>query len=124
MTLKIATRNKREIVDISSRIEKELKGEGLVNVFVKHTTAAITAADLDPGTDDDILDAIKQMTPQGQWRHPHDPSHFPDHLWAVLIGPSLTMPYENGKLKLGTWQRVILIEFDGPRERQIEISVT
>jgi secondary thiamine-phosphate synthase enzyme len=123
MTLKIKTLKKRDVVDITDKIEVALEGSGLVNIFVKHTTAALTTADLDPGTDIDLLDAIENMTPKGLWRHPHDPSHFPDHLWASLIGPTLMVPYIQGKLSLGTWQRIILIELDGPRDRYVEVNI-
>ena len=100
-----------------------LSGNGLVNVFVKHTTCAVTIADLDPGTDQDYLDAFEAMTPQRQWGHPHDPAHFPDHLWSAAVGPSLTIPFQNGKLQLGNWQSIVLIELDGPRQREIVITV-
>jgi secondary thiamine-phosphate synthase enzyme len=123
MNLTVATNAKRQVIDITELLEKELAGSGIATVFVKHTTAAITAADLDPGTDEDLLDAITAMTPQKQWRHPHNPAHFPDHLWGSIIGPSLTIPFSNAKLQLGTWQRVILLEFNGPKTRNIELTV-
>jgi secondary thiamine-phosphate synthase enzyme len=122
-TLTISTKSKRQIVDITDMAEQKLSGSGLANVFVAHTTAALTTADLDPGTDLDILDAIAAMTPDMNWRHPHDPEHFPDHLWASVIGPSVSIPYEDGKFILGTWQRLVLIEFDGPRERIVKLSL-
>lgn len=117
----ISTQAKRQIIDITHEVEAQLTGSGVVTVFVKHTTAAITTADLDPGTDQDILDALAAMTPDKHWRHPHDPSHFPDHLWASIIGPSIIVPFQDSKLQLGTWQRIILIELDGPRDREIEV---
>jgi secondary thiamine-phosphate synthase enzyme len=122
MLVKVSSTAKRQIVDITDLIEEKLEGSGLVNVFIKHTTAAITLADLDPGTDQDILDAFAYMTPKKQWRHPHNPSHFPDHLWSSIIGPSLLIPYNGAKLQIGTWQRVIVVELDGPKDRQIELS--
>lgn len=118
----VQTDKPRQVLDITDRVEAELKGNGLVSLLVQHTTAALTLADLDPGTDQDILDAIESMTPQKNWRHPHDPGHFPDHLWSALISPSLTLPFKDGKLQLGTWQRLILIELDGPRQRQIVLT--
>ncbi|TSC54399.1 MAG: hypothetical protein LiPW16_48 [Microgenomates group bacterium LiPW_16] len=92
-------------------------------MFLTHTTAALTTADLDPGTDLDILDAFWEMIPKLKYRHPHDPSHVPSHILSSLIGTSLTLPFENKKLVLGTWQRIVLIELDGPREREIVISL-
>lgn len=123
MTIQLKTSKKRQIIDITGQVQAQLEGSGLVNVFIKHTTMAVTVADLDPGTDQDIIDALEAMTPQKPWRHPHDPGHFPDHLWSALIGPSVTLPYHNGRLQLGSWQRVIVIELDGPRERQLELTL-
>lgn len=118
----IETSEKRQLVDITDQVADEVQGRGVVQVFVRHTTAAITTADLDPGTDQDILDALTAMTPAKDWQHPHDPGHFPDHLWATIIGPDVSIPYLNGQLQLGQWQRIILVELDGPRERQLTLT--
>ncbi|HEX4207254.1 MAG TPA: YjbQ family protein, partial [Ktedonobacteraceae bacterium] len=90
--------------------------------FAAHTTCALTTADLDPGTDLDLLQALRKLLPQMSYRHPHNPEHAPDHLLSSLIGPSVTIPYVNHRLALGTWQRVILVELDGPRQRTVHIS--
>jgi|SRR5579884_645379 len=123
MLLNIQTKQKRQVIDITEELKAAITGSGLVNLFIRHTTAAITTADLDPGTDQDYLKAIEQMTASGPWGHPHNPSHFPDHFWSTLIGANLTVPFEDGKMLLGQWQRVVLIELDGPRNRQVEITV-
>ncbi len=130
--LKVKTKQKKEVVDITNRVNELLKDNnddndddrrGLVNILVTHTTAALTTADLDPGgTDLDYLEAFEQLVPKLNFRHPHDPSHMPDHVLSSLIGTSLTLPVQKGKLVLGTWQRLVLFEFDGPRERQIMVS--
>lgn len=127
MVLEVKTSDKRQVVDITDEVAKCLQAgqSGVVNVFIKHTTAAITTADLDPGTDLDILDFLQSLIPDppvGGWRHPHDPSHAPDHLLSSLIGPEVTVPVLNGSLELGAWQKIILIEIDGPRQRQVEIT--
>ena len=123
----VETSEKRQVIDITDLINQELEKqnfkEGLCNLFLTHTTAAITTADLDPGTDQDYLDAFEAMIPKLNYQHPHDPSHTPDHLLSSLIGTSLNLPVETGQLVLGTWQRVILIEFDGPRQREIVINL-
>src|SRR6516164_5984380 len=111
--LTVKTRKKREIVDITDEIQHLLSAsDGVAFVHVLHTTAALTTADLDPGTDLDMLDAFEAMMPKLQYRHPHDPSHVPDHILSALIGTCLSLPFENRKLVLGTWQRVVLIELD------------
>jgi secondary thiamine-phosphate synthase enzyme len=124
MDIHIATDHKRQVIDITDQVGSVLqgKGTGIVQVFVQHTTAAITTADLDPGTDLDLLDALDGLLPTLPWRHPHNPEHAPDHLLASIIGPSVSVPCRQGELLLETWQRIILIEFDGPRERTATIQ--
>ncbi|MCS7183896.1 MAG: secondary thiamine-phosphate synthase enzyme YjbQ [Patescibacteria group bacterium] len=117
----------KEIIDITDRINVFLKNsnknEGLIFLFLLHTTCALTTADLDPGAEKDYLTTIEEITPQAKYIHPHNPDHFPDHFFSSLFGTSLFLPFENKKLILGTWQRVILIEFNGPRERQIYLKI-
>ncbi len=125
-TITITTRKKDEVVDITETVEthlREVKTEsGVCVLFVAHTTCALTTADLDPGTDRDLLNALRHLLPQISYRHPHDPSHTPDHILSSIIGPSLALPYQNRRLLLGTWQRIILVELDGPRQRTVHIS--
>ena len=124
----IKTVKKREVLDITDLVEDQLgeKGlkSGICNLFILHTTAALTAADLDPGTDLDMLDAFEAMIPKLRYRHPHNPAHVGDHILSALIGASLSLPFEKSKLLLGTWQRVVLIELDGPRERELAMSIS
>jgi len=123
VTLSLKSASKRQVIDITELVNKELSGQGLVNLLLKHTTAALALADLDPGTDQDYLEAIKGMTPDGAWRHPHQPEHFPDHLWSTLIGQSLSLPFRDGRLDLGSWQSLVVIELAGPRLRQLVLLV-
>ncbi|HZZ38190.1 MAG TPA: secondary thiamine-phosphate synthase enzyme YjbQ [Acidobacteriaceae bacterium] len=119
----VTTRSKRQIVDITGLVQKLLpKSSGVCFVNVLHTTAALTTADLDPGTDLDMLDAFEAMMPKLHYRHPHDPAHVPDHILSSLIGTALTLPVESGSLVLGTWQRVVLVELDGPRQRELVLQ--
>src|SRR2546430_2561002 len=123
--LSVKTHNKREVLDITDLIEQQLgkNSSGICHVLVLHTTAALTTADLDPGTDLDLLDAFEAMIPKLRYRHPHNPGHVGDHIMSALIGTSVSLPFERKKFLLGTWQRVVLIELDGPRERQIALSI-
>lgn len=127
MQFAIQTTRKDEVIDITDDIDGVLSQQnaksGICTIFVHHTTACITTADLDPGTDLDLLDAVRGMLPNITYRHPHDPSHAPDHILSSIIGPSVTVPFENGQLVLGVWQRVIFIELDGPRRRNISITI-
>ncbi len=125
--LTIKTKKKQEIIDLTEEINKFLKNqeknEGLIFLFALHTTCALTTADLDPGAEEDFLSAFEKITPKANYIHPHNPEHFPDHFLSSLVGTSLFLLFENKKLVLGTWQRVILIEFDGPRERKIVVKI-
>ena len=94
----------------------------ICQLSVLHTTAALTTADLDPGTDLDMLDAFEHLIPKLPYRHPHNPEHTPDHILSTLIGPSLALMVDRGLLLLGTWQRVVLVELDGPRERELVMA--
>jgi secondary thiamine-phosphate synthase enzyme len=123
--LAIKTRARRQVIDITSQIDSLLPAgaHGAAVITVLHTTAAVTTADLDPGTDLDLLDALEALITPRPWRHPHDPAHAPDHLLASIVGPSVTVPVHAGKLVLGTWQRLILIEFSGPRQRRLLLTL-
>jgi secondary thiamine-phosphate synthase enzyme len=125
--VQIVTAEKDQVIDITDTIQKiseqEHFGNGICSITVLHTTCALTTICLDPGTDLDFLDAIRRILPHIQYRHQHDPSHTPDHILSSLIGPSVTLPVHNGELLLGTWQRVVLVELDGPRERTISVTL-
>jgi secondary thiamine-phosphate synthase enzyme len=126
--LAVKTHKKREIIDITQKLEAILwkhyaDKTGICQLNLLHTTAALATADLDPGTDLDMLDAFEIMVPKLDYRHEHNPEHVPDHILSAMIGCSLGLAVEAGLLLLGTWQRVILIEFDGPRERELVMSL-
>ena len=124
----VKTQKKREVVDITDLIEDHLQDAsvetGVCNLLVLHTTAALTTADLDPGTDLDMLDAFEAIIPKLRYRHPHNPAHVGDHILSTLIGTSVSLPFEEKKLVLGTWQRVVLIELDGPRQRELALTIS
>nr|MBA3913875.1 YjbQ family protein [Terriglobales bacterium] len=75
--LKVRTTKKRQVVDITEQVQSAIRaeGEGVCHLLIQHTTAALTTADLDPGTDLDMLDAFAEMIPKLRYRHPHDPEH-------------------------------------------------
>ena len=125
--LMIKTHKNREIVDITEQLEQVLwkhhpEKTGICQLNLLHTTAALATADLDPGTDLDMLDAFEHLIPKLQYRHPHNPAHAPDHILSTMIGTSLTLMVDRGLLLLGTWQRVVLVELDGPRERELVMA--
>lgn len=127
MKLSIETTKPRQVVEITQRVrdlvlEKEFN-EGVVSLVVQHTTAALTTADLDPGTDLDMLEAFEVMVQKLNYRHPHDPTHVGDHIMATLIGPDVSVHVTKGELVLGQWQAIVLVEFSGPRKREISVKL-
>ena len=127
LKINIKTSKDKEIVDITDKINDLLKKastkEGICHLHVIHTTCALTTADLDPGTDLDMLDAFEQMIPKLKYRHPHNPGHVWKHITSSLIGTSQSLPFEDRELILGTWQKVVLVELSGPRDREIMVNL-
>ena len=124
-TITISSEAPKQVIDITDRVAGQIPKDhsGVLHAFVKHTTVGLSTADLDPGgTDLDYLDAFDKLVPKLRFRHPHDPSHMPDHILASLIGPSVSVPVSKGTLELGTWQRIVLFEFSGPREREVVVT--
>ncbi|MFN2368898.1 MAG: secondary thiamine-phosphate synthase enzyme YjbQ [Desulfurivibrionaceae bacterium] len=112
-----------EFIDITDRIREALaaagKGDGLCFVFNPHTTAGLTINEgADPAVRADILAVLKQMVPM-DYPYQHLEGNSPAHIMAALMGSSLTVIVEKGRLRLGTWQKLYFCEFDGPRSRQL-----
>jgi len=120
----IATQQEKAVIDITDRVSEMIEQKsGVVHLFLQHTSAALSTADLDPGgTDQDYLDAWETIMPDLDYNHPHDPEHMPDHILATTIGPTLTVPIQNGELQLGQWQKIVLCEFNGPRKRTVLVG--
>ena len=87
-------------------------GDGLLNVFVPHATAGLVIMELGAASDDDLLQALDDLLPRdGRWRHRHgSPGHGADHVLPLLAPPSLTIPVVDGRLQLGTWQSIALLD--------------
>lgn len=124
----IRTSSKNQVIDITSQVD-EIVGnsgisEGTCHVYVSHTTASITINEnADPNIGGDLLEALNRLVPEGVWQHDKIDDNGAAHIKASLIGPSETIPVRDGKLLLGTWQAVMLVEFDGARERQLIVTV-
>ncbi|MCM2429701.1 secondary thiamine-phosphate synthase enzyme YjbQ [Streptomyces sp. RKAG337] len=99
--------------------------DGLLNVFVPHATAGIAVMETGAGSDDDLLSALHDLLPaDDRWRHRHGtPGHGRDHVLPALVPPHATLPVIGGRLELGTWQSVVLVDtnMDNPR-RQVRLS--
>jgi secondary thiamine-phosphate synthase enzyme len=103
-------------------VVREGVSDGLAVIFVPHTTAGITINEgADPHVQEDFLRTINQVIPfKGAYRHSEGNS--PAHIKTSLVGPSLTVIIESGRLVLGTWQSIFFCEFDGPRTRKVLIK--
>jgi secondary thiamine-phosphate synthase enzyme len=128
MELKVRTTKKYEVLDITRQVADAVSAtqvtDGLCCVFVPHATAAVVINendDMQIGLD--LLEALDKLVPEGAWRHDTIDSNGAAHLKAAVLGPSETIPIHNGRMALGTWQAVMFVELDGPRERRVIVSV-
>ena len=125
--LAVSTGSFKEVVDLTERVQALIRRanmqDGLCALFIAHTTAALTTGELGEGTEQDLLEVVEKIIPSIRFRHAHDPSHAWSHMAASILGPCLTVPVTNGRLTLGTWQSVLLIELDGPRERTVYVTL-
>ncbi|OLC16550.1 MAG: hypothetical protein AUH29_04810 [Candidatus Rokubacteria bacterium 13_1_40CM_69_27] len=126
--IRTRTRKKLEVLDLTPRVADVVTrsgvGEGLCTVFVRHATAAIVINEnADPGVRADIVAALDKLFPEGMWEHDKVDDNGAAHLKAAFLGPSETVPVGGGRLLLGTWQGIALVECDGPREREIVVDV-
>jgi len=121
-TIQVRTQAKEEIVDITRRVQEAVNSlgieQGAVLLFCPHTTAALTVNEAaDPDVREDVSRALSALVPQIPFQHGEGNS--PAHVRSALMGPSLVLPVEGGRLALGTWQGVYFCEFDGPRTRSV-----
>src|SRR6266404_542234 len=99
MEIEVKTSQNRQVIDITEKLQALVETDAkAISVFVAHTTSAVTTADLDPGTDLDLLDAVWEMIPKLKYRHPHNPAHVPAHLASSIIGPGIMVPVKDGQL--------------------------
>ena len=127
-TFRIKTRKSQEVVDITRQVAEAVArarlDEGICTVFVRHATAAIIINEnADPGFRSDVVTALDRLFPQGIWEHDKVDDNGAAHLKATLLGPSQLIPVQDGRLLLGTWQGIALVELDGPRTREIVVDV-
>ena len=114
-TLEVRTGGRFACVDLTARIHEWLsgRGDGLCNVFAQHATAGVAVFETGAGTEADVERAVGDLLPRedGRWEHRHgSPGHGADHVLPALIAPSVTVPVLGGRLALGTWQSVVLVD--------------
>lgn len=127
-TLRVKTNRRCEVIDLTAQVADAITRsgvvEGLCTVFVRHATAAIVINEnADAGFRHDIVTALDRLFPEGIWEHDKIDDNGAAHLKAAFLGPSEAIPIGGGRLLLGTWQGIALVECDGPRERQIVVDV-
>lgn len=127
-TLDVKTQHHDQMIDITAQVQRVVSGEdvsdGWVIVYVPHTTAGVTINEnADPDVVHDVLAQLDVMVPWKQPFYQHAEGNSASHVKASMMGSSVTVIVENGKLLLGTWQGVWFCEFDGPRSRKVYITV-
>ena len=125
-TFQVRTRSREELVDITSDVAALVSahgGHGIATVFVPHTSAAVTINEnADRDVQRDMLFWLKKLIPEsGEFRHAEGNSDA--HIKASLVGNSVTVPFVDGRMRLGTWQGIYFCEFDGPRARRAEVML-
>ena len=121
----VQTSVRKEATEITSIVEEHVKNikSGIVVVYVPHTTAGVTINEaFDPSVVEDLLNELKRLVPYSS-HYKHLEGNADAHIQASIIGSSVTIPIENGKLILGKWQGVFFVEFDGPRNRKFFIKI-
>ena len=123
MQLDIKSTKKEEFIDITNEINRLLNiNNGTCILYCPHTTAGLTINEgADPSVKVDIINALNRLVPDNI-NYEHAEGNSPAHIKASLMGNSLTILVENKKLKLGTWQKIFLVEVDGPRSRKVWIK--
>ena len=129
--IQVDTRGYGDTLDLTQDVQESVSRSGLttgtVTLFVVGSTAALTTLEFEPGAVRDLQDALERIAPKdGIYRHRlrwgDDNGH--SHVRAALVGPSLTIPFVEGRLTLGTWQQIILVDFDTrPRKRDIVVQI-
>ncbi|RRR98329.1 secondary thiamine-phosphate synthase enzyme YjbQ [Glycomyces terrestris] len=115
-TLEVHTGRRETVRNLTGECEDFLSSigarEGLLNVFVPHATAGIAVIEAGAGSDEDLLDALGELLPRtDRWRHQHGSiGHGRDHVLPGLVAPHATLPVVSGRLALGTWQSVLLVD--------------
>lgn len=127
-TTVLAVRNgQRHLTDLTGHVAEFCsgRGDGLLSVFAPHATCGLALLELGSGSDDDLEELVARLLPRDdRYRHAHgSPGHGADHLLPVLVSPSLVLPVLGGRAALGTWQSVVLVDWnDDNAEREVRLS--
>ncbi len=123
--IEVRTKKREEIIDITEDVRKIVKERsGLALIYTPHPPTAITVNEAESGLLEDIISKMREIIPRGAgYKHDRIDDNADAHIKASIIGNSAIVPVENGRLLLGTWQRILFLEFDGPRNRRVIVEV-
>jgi len=126
-SIEVTTKLRTEAVDITEAVQGAVSrsqvGRGIVLVSSLHTTAGMTVNEhADPDVMDDVMGALERLAPR-RGPYAHSEGNSDAHIKATLVGPSVSLPVESGRVSLGTWQGIFFCEFDGPRRRRVLVQV-
>lgn len=126
--LKVRTREREQMIELTGEVQRKLDEsgarEGVCVLFVQHTTAGLTVNEnADPDVPRDMLLALRTLLPQHGMGFRHGEENSDAHIKASLVGSSVVVPFDEGKLLLGRWQGIFLCEFDGGRERRVVMMI-
>jgi secondary thiamine-phosphate synthase enzyme len=126
--MQIKTGKRMELIDITGKVKEQLREagvqDGICVISTKHTTTSIIVNENESGLMSDILDLLEKLVPaHSGYAHDRIDNNADAHLKAVLLGSSETIPVIDGSLQLGTWQSIFLAEMDGPRTRDVKVTV-
>lgn len=126
--LSVSTTGVREVTDLTAQVADLVSragvDDGACTVYVPHATAAIVINEsADPEIGNDLLAALQKLVPDGVWRHDRIDDNGAAHIKAAILGPSETIPVRGGRLALGTWQAIMLVDLDGPRQRTVLVTI-
>lgn len=123
MEITVKTAKRVEIIDITDEVKKCIEGGDLAVVYTPHTTTSVVINEGESGLLEDILEFMEKLVPFGKgYKHDRIDSNADAHLKATILGNSAVIPIENGRLALGTWQKILFVEFDGPRTRRVVVK--
>lgn len=127
LTFTVVTTERRQVVDLTERVQRALPElgaqAGVALVSVPHCTCAVYLNENERGLLEDTLSALDALGRMQRWRHDVIDDNAGAHLGASFLGNAVLVPVSGGRLELGTWQRVLLVELDGPRTRQVTVAV-
>ena len=128
-SFELATEKAKQVIDLTERVREVVERSGvesgLCQVMVLHSTAAIVVNEFDdPNIGRDLLTALDRAIPDhAGWLHDRIDANAHAHIKAAVLGPSELVPVRGGSLLLGTWQRILLVELDGPRKRRVSVTL-